>query len=132
MNIKRVPCKGWIFGCSAEQGILFDGYEAADGKIVLSSGAVFQEQDYCEYHCFNETEEYRVLTANGRRRELLISESEETNDPDMVVFREEQYLSDEYNHEGRKRKLVVVNRFCYKEYDSLSLEEYRLAGVIDE
>lgn len=131
MNTKCVPCKGWIFGYSAKQNILFDSYEVVDGGIVLSSGNTFSEQDYYEYHCFNETEEYRVLTVNGQRRELLISEKEETDDPEMVVLREEQYLKDEYNTDGRQKKLILVNRFGYGKYDSLSLKDYRLAGVTD-
>ena len=130
MDIKRIPAKGYVYACGEHRDILFDTYEVKDKKILLSSGRLFSEPDFDEYHFFSETEEYRAVTVNGQKRFFLLTEAEEKDDPEQMIYREEQYLKDEYCTDGKQLKLIVVSRFGYTENDSLYLRGYRLAGVI--
>jgi hypothetical protein len=131
VNIEIIPVKGHILAYSYES-LLFDRYKVENGRIVLSTGMCFEDKGYYEIHCFDEMNEYRFLSDDGKTNEFVLSAGEETDDADSFVYTEKQLIQDRYMEDNNRAYLTVVNRFKFSEDDAIYLNDYRLAGVINE
>ena len=81
-------------------------------------------------HCFDRNTEYRLLvTDDGDRlvEVVLDAEEEKTMEPDLL-FVDEMLLRPEYrsDHVGIQ-KLKVMNRYRYTDFDTMTLDNYRIS-----
>ena len=100
------------------EGLSFPGAEQACGRELL------------RLHCFDRDTEYRmIVTDDGERliEVILSAEEEKGMEPDLL-FEDEMLLREEYCTERVGiRKLKVINRYRYTEYDTMTLDNYRIS-----
>ena len=111
MNIEIIPVMGHILAYSYES-LLFDRYKVENGRIVLSTGMCFEDKGYYEIHCFDEMNEYRFLSDDGKTNEFVLSAGEETDDADSFVYTEKQLIQDRYMEDNNPKVVKPVLKTC--------------------
>lgn len=131
LDINKLPSEGYILAYSREK-ILFDSYKIHDDCLILGSGEKFDGKNFYEIHCFNNSQEYRILESH----EILLTEHDEAEQEnfDRFIYRDEQLLQEKYSRllGYNYAKIIVINRFAYTEDDAIYLAGYRLGGIIHE
>lgn len=117
--IKNAPNKGYLLTYGDNKVELYP-YDLTKDKIN------FKEQTY---HLFDEQKEYRRFYSNGKLHEIIISSDEEKAMDKDLLYAEEIELEDIYKS-NTYNKIKIVNRYKYKNNNSLCLVNYRLAGLI--
>ncbi|MBQ7577939.1 MAG: hypothetical protein IJT21_06720 [Synergistaceae bacterium] len=135
LDTNKLPSEGYILAYSREK-ILFDSYKLDNNFLILGNGGKFDDKDFYEIHCFDNSQEYRIFTAHGELHEILLSEHDESEQEnfDRFIYRDEQLLQEKYSRliGCNEAKIIVINRFAYTEDDAIYLAGYRLGGVILE
>ena len=124
-----VPSKGYIIACFADR-LIFEPYTLRDGEPVFEGCEALRDEDPWECHLFDDEKEYRRIyrSSAGDWIELLFTREEESGmDPDLV-FAEDVLVKPQYADSGKlPRKLTITNRYRYSEYDTLTLDNYRIS-----
>lgn len=130
-NFNKAPERGWFFA-ETETGAILERYVLVDGEPDFPGHERLRDAVVTRIHCFDERVEYRWLRVNekgGAVEGVFSAEEEAGMDPDLV-YADDMILADEYTpKEGGIWVLSVINRYRWTETDTLTLENYRLAGI---
>ena len=130
-NFNKAPERGWLFA-ETETGAILERYVLVDGEPDFPGRERLRDAVVTRLHCFDERVEYRWLRTNekgGVVEGVFSAEEEAGMDPDLV-YPDDMILADEYApKEGGLWVLSVINRYRWTETDTLTLENYRLAGI---
>ncbi len=125
----RIPVEGLLLA-EGKDTLVFVPYTYREGKILVDGEdrTGLLNADVC--HLFDRDTEYR----RGRRRarkdtvETVLTAAEETAMDRNLVYQEEVMIKPRYTgRPGMPETLIIVNRYRYSEYDTLVLEDYRIA-----
>lgn len=130
-DFAKAPARGWLFA-ETEHGPILERYSIVDGELHFPGAARLEAAPVLRLHCFDEQAEYRYLRVNeeGDAVEgLFTAEQETAMDPDLI-YEDKMVLAEAYApKDGGIWTLSVINRYRWTEYNTLGLENYRLAGV---
>lgn len=127
--LENAPARGYFLAYYPD-ALVFEPYEVKDGMLWFAGCEAYRGQTPRECHLFDESKECRIVFRSHPRgpvRLVLTREQERQMDPDLL-FEEEVLVKPEYASDGRRPgTLTIMNRYRYSEYDTLTLENYRLA-----
>ena len=128
-GFRRIPAEG-IMIAVLENRILVERYGKEAEGLSFPGAEQVRDEALLRLHCFDPETEYRlIVTDDGERliEVVLDAEEEKEMEPDLL-FEDEMLLREEYCTERVGiRKLKVVNRYRYTEYDTMTLENYRIS-----
>ena len=128
--LENAPAAGFVIACLKNQRI-FAPYEIRNGVLMVEGWDCpdFTEAEEC--HFFDNNREYRRIYRSARRdviETILTAQEEEAMDPDLI-FTEEVLVKPQYTESGCiPASLTIINRYRYSEYDTIVLENYRIAS----
>ena len=124
----RIPAEGYLLAVFRDRVLLERYRKEADGLIFHGSDSL-QSEELQRLHCFDRDTEYRLLAADDGDRLIevvLDAEEEKAMEPDLL-FEDEMLLRPEYcTDRVGIRKLKVINLFRYTEFDTMTLDNYRI------
>ena len=124
----NAPARGYILAYYQDT-LVFEPYTMKDGELVFEGCEALRGEVLRECHLFDEERECRCIyrESAGDWIEQLFTRAEESEmDPDLL-FEEKVLVKPQYADTGRlPRKLTIMNRFRYSEYDTLTLDNYRI------
>lgn len=126
---RRIPDEGMMIAV-LEGRILVERYRKEVDGLSFPDAERLQKTALVRLHCFDRNTEYRLLvTDDGDRlvEVVLDAEEEKTMEPDLL-FVDEMLLRPEYrsDHVGIQ-KLKVMNRYRYTDFDTMTLDNYRIS-----
>lgn len=124
----NAPAKGYILACYPDT-LVFEPYILRDGEPIFEGCEALREETAWECHLFDDEKEYRRIFREsfGDWIELLLTRAEEREMAPDLVYEEEAFVKPQYADTGRlPRLLTVTNRYRYSEYDTLTLDNYRI------
>ena len=125
---RNAPAVGYILACYPE-ALVFEPYTMKDGEPLFEGCEALRGETPLECHLFDGERECRRVyrESAGDWVERLFTRAEEREmDPDLL-FEEEVLVKPRYADTGRlPRKLTIMNRFRYSEFDTLTLDNYRI------
>ena len=128
---RNAPARGYILAYYPER-LVFEPYVLREGVPVFEGCEALREAVPQECHLFDDNREVRIIRREsvGDTLELILTEEEERGmDPDLI-FPEEVLVKPEYTATGRlPGKLKIINRYRYTEYDTLTLDNYRISSL---
>lgn len=128
--LENAPARGYYLAYY-QNALVFEPYEITDGRLLFEGCEAFRGQLPRECHLFDEDTECRIVFRShpgGPVRLVLTRGQELETDPDLL-YEEEVLVKPEYASGGRRPKtLKIMNRYRYSEYDTLTLENYRISA----
>ena len=127
--LENAPAAGFVIASLKNQHI-FAPYEIRNGVLMVEGWdrPDFTEAEEC--HFFDHSREYRRIYRSARQdmiESILTAQEEEAMDPDLI-FTEEVLVKPQYTESSCiPAALTIVNRYRYSEYDTIVLEDYRIA-----
>lgn len=125
----RAPPEGFILACYPDT-LVFAPYVWRGGYPVFEGCAALRDVTPGECHLFDADRELRLLyrESTGEWLDMLLTAEEERDmDPDLI-FEESVLVKPRYTVSGRvPEKLKIINRYRYSEYDTLTLDNYRIS-----
>lgn len=132
LNTALMPTKGHIMACFSSL-LIFEEYVIDDEEIRFSGSEILKTECPYECHCFDDKLEYRSFI-NQREQtltELQFTLEEESEIPPELLKDETVWIQEKYwKTEGRPERLRLVYRYRYTEHDTLTMVNYRIAGVV--
>ena len=124
----RIPLDGIIIAVF-ENHIVVERYRKDAEGLSFPGGELLRNEAILRLHCFDRETEYRLLvTDDGDRliEVVLDAEEEKKMEPDLL-FEDEMLLREEYCTERAGiRKLKVINRYRYTQFETMTLDNYRI------
>ncbi len=121
------PKRGYILAVF-EDSVIFERYQKTDDGISFRGCEEKTASPLTRMHLFDETTEYRLMTASGNRIiEHIVNESEEQNlEPDLV-YEDKMLIAERFTEGHDIDSLRIINRYRYTWFDTLTLDDYRIA-----
>lgn len=110
--------------------VIFTGYRKGAEGLVAECSQEDTERDFSSLSCFDDSTEYRLISINNGEQliESVADARQEQELPADLIYVDEMLIDPIFRLPG-KEKLYVVNRYRYTDYDTLSLESYRLTTI---
>ena len=130
-DFTRAPQSGWVLAV-LENEVLLEAYIRDGNQIRFPGYEKMTESALRRCHCFDKNTEYRWMRIGNRGRvveKVFTAEEEEGMDPDLL-FEDKMIISEAYlPSEQGICAIRVMNRYRYTPSDTLTLDNYRLAGI---
>ena len=125
----RIPAEGYLIAVFKDR-ILFERYRKEAEGLCFPGAEESRAERLLRLHCFDRDTEYRLLvTDDGDRLVELVLDAgqEKAMEPDLL-FEDEMLVRPEYRPEEIGiRKLKVVNRYRYTDFDTMTPDNYRIS-----
>ena len=125
----NAPKRGYILAYYPDT-LVFKPYSLQGEDLVFEGCEALRGVTPWECHLFDDCREVRLIRREsaGDRLEMVLSLEEERDmDPDLI-FVEEVLVKPRYTANGQlPRVLKIINRYRYSEYDTLTLDNYRIS-----
>ena len=128
-GFRRIPAEGIMIAVFDDRTLVERYGKEAEGLSFPGTEQV-GKKDLLRLHCFDPETEYRlIVTDDGERLiEVIMSAEEEKGMEPDLLFEDEMLLREEYCTERVGiRKLKVINRYRYTQYDTMTLDNYRIS-----
>ena len=123
------PGEGYLIAVFPDR-VLVERYRKEEGGLSFPGSDALQGKELLRLHCFDMNTEYRLLVTDDGDRVIevvLDAEEEKAMEPDLL-FEDEMLLRPEYcTDRVGIRKLKIVNRYRYTEFDTMTLDNYRIS-----
>ena len=133
LPIEGIPQEGYCI-LSFRDALLFERYEYRDGKLCFPGSDRLERELPYDCRFFDREKDCHLVFRESRGdicKTVLTEEEEKAMDPDLV-YAEEVLVREEFaGREGLPKKLLIVNRYRYTEYDTLTLKNYRISYQMD-
>lgn len=128
----KAPENGWLFA-ETDCGVILERYTLENGMPVFPGQKRLASATITRLHCFDGRKEYRFLRPNGRGdiiEGVFTADEETAMDPDLI-YEDRMVLSKEYMpKDGKIWAITVINRYRWTEYNTLTLNNYRLSDIL--
>ena len=124
LRTSDIPAEGYLLAVFTDR-VMFASYRKDAGCLVFEGREAVLHEPLLRLHCFDRNTEYRLLvTDDGDRlvEAVLRADEEKDMDPDLL-FEDEMLLRPEYGG----RKLKVINRYRYTDFDTMTVDNYRVS-----
>lgn len=130
-DFTRAPRAGWILAV-LDNEVLMEKYAREGDTLRFPGCEKMTSAALRRCHCFDEHMEYRWMRigSRGRSLEKVLTAEEETEMAPDLLFMDRMILSEKYMPpEQGLWAIRVMNRYRYTASNTLTLENYRFAGV---
>ena len=126
----NAPVRGYILAYYPDT-LVFEPYILQGDCPVFEGWEALRGVTPRECHLFDDSREVRTINRDsaGDRLEIVLTQEEERGmDPDLI-FVEDVLVKPQYAAGGGHPKtLRIINRYRYSEYDTLTLDNYRISS----
>lgn len=128
-KFSRIPEQGFLLAVF-EDHILLERYRKGEEGLLFKDCEQYRSKALLRLHCFDRNTEYRLLVTDDGERlvEVVLDADEERAMEADLLFEDEMLLRPEYAADRvGLRKLKVVNRYRYTDFDTMTLDNYRIS-----
>lgn len=120
----NIPANGYCMAVCYD-GVFFGKYKI-DGDNIITDALPATVSQFKELRLFNKESEYRLRYVSGNKYENIFDSDEEKNVDKDLIYIDEMLLKDIYKNTSGLEKIIVVNRYKYTDYNTITLDNYRI------
>ena len=126
-KLHLAPERGYILAVFGDS-VIFERYQRTDDGITFRGCEEKATSALTRLHLFDETTEYRLMITGSRGViEHVVNEAEERDIEPDLIYEDKMLIADRFAKGHDIDSLRIINRYRYTWFDTLTLDDYRIA-----